>query len=163
MYNIHSLFLLYVKHHGGITNRLVPPAAVKILLLLLISRWSGGSNQSIWVTVRPALLKIEPRHLIEMISHHQLNRINHLSQTLFLVSMHCLCFNTTITITFDSDHTISIPHLSKRLFLPQCPTASASTHLSPSLLTIKLSHYQTIKLSNYHTIKTLSQSYQSPF
>ena len=101
MYNIHSLFLLYVKHHGGITNRLVPPAAIKILLLLLISRWSGGSNQSIWVTVWPAFLKIEHRHLIKIIFYLQHNPTNHFSQTLFLISMQCLRVNTFITITFD--------------------------------------------------------------
>ena len=49
--------LLNIKHHGCITNWLTAP--LKILLLIVVSSSSCRSDQSVRVTVWPALLIIE--------------------------------------------------------------------------------------------------------
>ena len=77
------IFLLYIKHHSGITYRLVPPdPCLKILLLLLVTNSSWWCpNQSVRVAVRPTLLV---RQLCDLVQHHrhchQHNPINRLSE-----------------------------------------------------------------------------------
>ena len=92
------IFLLYIKHHSGITYRLVPPdPSLKVVLLLLVTNSSWWCpNQSVRVAVRPTLLM---RQLCDLVQHHHHRHCHQLIPINCLSEWACLLFKCTPSIT----------------------------------------------------------------